>query len=185
MQRFTPDETNPSNSCQIMAKILLHEAFETMTPHLKEQLDLQPIVFRFNPPPPRAPHFCGVWEREVRSVKTAIKVVLKEQSVAETFLRTVLVEVEGILNAMPLGCVSSDLADPDPITSSFLLMGHSDASLPQDEYDPSNTLGNRWRLVEHFCSRFIRHHPPGPPQYSVSHVAPWKKIIANLWFNTR
>lgn len=33
----------------------------------------------------------------MRSVKTALKVVLKEQSVPETVLRTVLVEVEGIL----------------------------------------------------------------------------------------
>ena len=80
-------------------------------------------------------------------------------------LQTVLVEVEGILNAKTLGYVSSDISDPDPITPSILLMGRYDASLPQVVYDPSNTLGNRrWRhsqvLVDHFWSRFIGHHLP-------------------------
>ncbi|XP_035990660.1 uncharacterized protein LOC118562391 [Fundulus heteroclitus] len=141
----------------------LREAFEAMGPQLKEQLAEQQIEFCFNPP--SAPHFGGTWEREVRSVKTALKVVLKEQTVPEAVLRTVLVEVEGILNAKPLGYVSSDVADPDPITPSILLMGRYDASLPQAVYDPSNTLENRrWRhsqvLVDHFWSRFIRHYLP-------------------------
>ncbi|KAE8288370.1 hypothetical protein D5F01_LYC12239 [Larimichthys crocea] len=119
----------------------LREAFESMGPQLKEQLAEQQIEFCFNLP--SAPHFGGAWEREVRSIKTALKVVLKEQSVPETVLCTVLVEVEGILNAKPFGYVSSDVADPDPITPSILLMGRYDASLPQAVYDPSNTLGNR------------------------------------------
>lgn len=93
-------------------------------------------------------------------MKTALKVVLKEQSVPEAVLRTVFVEVEGILNAKPLGYISSDVADPDPITPSILLM-RQNASLPQAVYDPSNILGNRrWRhsqvLVDHFWSGFIR-----------------------------
>ncbi|XP_025763702.1 uncharacterized protein LOC109202593 [Oreochromis niloticus] len=141
----------------------LHEAFETMAPQLKERLAEQQIAFRFNPP--SAPHFGGAWEREVRSVKTALKVVLKEQTVPETVLRTVLVEVEGIVNAKPLGYVSSDIADPDPITPNILLMGRYDASLPQVVYDPSNLIGSRrWRhsqvLVDHFWSRFTRHYLP-------------------------
>lgn len=141
----------------------LREAFEAMAPHLREQLAEQQSEFHFNPP--SAPHFGGAWEREVRSVKTALKVVLKEQSVPEAVLRTVLVEVEGILNAKPLGYVSSDVADPDPITPSIPLMGRSDASLPHAVYDSSNTLGNRrWRhsqvLVDHFWSGFIRHYLP-------------------------
>lgn len=84
----------------------------------------------------------------------------------EAVLRTVLVEMEGILNAKPPGYVSSDIADPDPITPSILLVGRYDASLPQAVYDPSNTLGNRrwWHsqvLVDHFWSRFISHYLPG------------------------
>lgn len=59
----------------------------------------------------------------MKSVKTAVKVILKEQTVIETLLFTVLTEVERILNAKPLGYISSDVADPDPVTPSLLLMG--------------------------------------------------------------
>ena len=55
-----------------------------MSPHLKEQLAEQKITFQFNPP--SAPHFGGTWEREVKSVKTTLKVILKEQTVSETVL---------------------------------------------------------------------------------------------------
>lgn len=117
----------------------LRQAFEAMG-STKETVGRTRIEFCFNPP--SAPHFGGAWEREVRSVKTALKVVLKEQSVPETVLRTVLVEVEGILlNAKPFGYASSDVADLDPITPSILLMGRYDASLPQ-AVEPSDTLRN-------------------------------------------
>ena len=80
-------------------------------------------------------------------------------------MRTVLTEVEGIMNAKPLGYVSADVADPDPITPNILLMGRRDASLPQALYDPHNLLGKRrWRhsqvLADNFWSAFIRNYLP-------------------------
>ncbi|XP_073731871.1 uncharacterized protein [Misgurnus anguillicaudatus] len=141
----------------------MRTAYEAMTPDLKQQLAEQQISFRFNPP--SAPHFGGAWEREVKSVKQALKVVLKDQTVSETVLRTILTEAEGILNAKPLGYTSSDVADPDPITPNILLMGRHDSSLPQVLYDSSNLLGTRrWKhsqvLVDHFWARFIRYYLP-------------------------
>lgn len=44
---------------------------------------------------------------------------------------SVLIEVEGILNSKPLGYVSSDVVDPDPVTPNLLLMGWLDPSLPK------------------------------------------------------
>lgn len=43
-----------------------------------------------------------------------------------------LLEIKGILNSKP--DVSSDVADPDPVTPRILLIGRSDASLPQVVY---------------------------------------------------
>ncbi|KAL0199202.1 hypothetical protein M9458_007742, partial [Cirrhinus mrigala] len=119
----------------------LSEAFVEMEPSLREQLANQKISFIFNPP--HAPHFGGVWEREIKSVKASLQVVLKDHTVSEEVLSTVLIEVEGILNSKPLGYVSSDIADPDPVTPNLLLMGRWDASLPQAVYGPSNLLGRR------------------------------------------
>lgn len=62
------------------------------------------------------------------------------QTVTEEVLRTVLIEVEGILNSKPLGYTSSDIADLDPITPYCFLIGRRDASLPQVIYQESEIL---------------------------------------------
>ncbi|KAL4008256.1 hypothetical protein ACER0C_002108 [Sarotherodon galilaeus] len=125
----------------------LRSSFSALEAPVKEQLAEQKIEFRFNPP--GSPHFGGTWEREIRSVKTALQVVLGGNTVTEAVLQTVLVEVEGIINAKPLGYVSSDVADPDPITPNLLLMGRRDASLPHVIYASSEMLGRRrWRHRE-------------------------------------
>ncbi len=90
----------------------LREAFSSIEPELQTRLADHQIHFKFNPP--SAPHFGGMWEREVRSIKNALQVVVGSQAVTEEVLSTVLVEVEGILNSKPLGYASSDVADYRP-----------------------------------------------------------------------
>lgn len=75
----------------------LRDAFAALQPELQAQLASQQIGFVFNPP--NAPHFGGCWEREIRSLKTALQITLRAQTVTEEVLRTVLIETEGILNA--------------------------------------------------------------------------------------
>ncbi|XP_046549034.1 uncharacterized protein LOC124259013 [Haliotis rubra] len=106
----------------------LLEAFNAMKPEMANQLEKQ-VKFQFNPP--YAPHFGGAWEREIRSVKNGLKVTLGDQSVTEPVLRTVLIEIEGILNSKPLGYVPTDISDAEPVTPNVLLMGRRDPSLPQ------------------------------------------------------
>ncbi|KAL0195042.1 hypothetical protein M9458_008614, partial [Cirrhinus mrigala] len=141
----------------------LRDAYTALQPELQAQLASQQIKFVFNPP--NAPHFGGCWEREIRSLKTALQVTLGAQTVTEEVLRTVLIEIEGILNAKPLGYTSSDIADPDPVTPNILLMGRRDASLPQVTYQVSELLSRRrWRhsqlLADHFWKQFIRNYLP-------------------------
>lgn len=141
----------------------LQNAFSRLHPALKEHLASQQIHFRLNPP--NAPHFGGSWEREVRSIKTALRTSLGSQSVPEEVLITVLVEVEGILNSRPLGYVSSDIADIDPVTPNSLLMGRPTSALPQVVYPESEMLSRRrWRhsqiLIDNFWNCFIRHYLP-------------------------
>ena len=142
----------------------LMEAFENMAPELQQRLARQKIKFNFNPP--AAPHFGGAWEREVRSVKSALYTCIGSQPVPEEVLLTVLLEVEAILNSKPLGYVSADIADIDPVTPNSLLMGRPDGSLPQVVYPETDILSRRrWRhsqiLADQFWSRFIREYLPG------------------------
>ena len=92
----------------------LKASFEAMCEELQTKMAKHQIRFQFNPP--NAPHFGGAWEREVRSIKAALYVTLGAQTVTEEVLQTVLIEVEGILNSKPLGYVSTDVADVDPVT---------------------------------------------------------------------
>ncbi|KAI2646146.1 Retrovirus-related Pol polyprotein [Labeo rohita] len=146
LRRFIARRGTPAQLCQI-----------------KGPTSVEKIQFCFNPP--AAPHFGGVWEREVRSVRSALYTVLGSQSVPEEVLMTVLLEVEAILNSKPVGYVSSDVADADPVTPSSLLMGWPDGSLPQVIYPESEMLSRRrWRhsqiLADRFWSRFIRDYLP-------------------------
>ncbi|XP_070410955.1 uncharacterized protein [Nothobranchius furzeri] len=156
----------------------LQTSFQTLEAPIQKQLAGQKIEFRFNPP--GSPHFGGTWEREIKSVKAALRVVLQDQTVTESVLQTVLIEVEGILNAKPLGYISSDATDPDPVTPNLLLMGRRDASLPQAIYASSELLGRRrWRhsqvLADHFWSNFIRYHLP-----NLQKRHKWHKNTENL-----
>ncbi|KAL1267371.1 hypothetical protein QQF64_032734 [Cirrhinus molitorella] len=141
----------------------LSEAFAAMQPTLQCQLAKQKIEFHFNPP--AAPHFGGIWEREIRSLKSALNVALGAQHVTEEVLSTVLTEIEGILNSKPLGYVSSDVADVDSVTPNSLLMGRPDSDLPQVIYPERELLSRRrWRhsqvLADHFWAHFVKRYLP-------------------------
>lgn len=56
-------------------------------------------------------------------MKTALYTCVGAQPVSVEVLLTVLLEVESILNSKPLGYVSADVADADPVTPNSLLMG--------------------------------------------------------------
>ncbi|KAJ8347089.1 hypothetical protein SKAU_G00284900 [Synaphobranchus kaupii] len=83
----------------------------------------------------------------------------------------VLIEVEGILNAKPLGYVSSDITDPDLITPNLLLMRRPDGSLPQVVYPDTEILSRRqWKhsqiLNNRFWSHFVKHYLPSLQTHS-------------------
>ncbi|XP_073721654.1 uncharacterized protein [Misgurnus anguillicaudatus] len=156
----------------------LYDAFKQMSSELQQNLAKQKIHFHFNPP--GAPHFGGAWEREIRSVKSALYASVGAQSVTEEVLRTVLVEVEGILNSKPLGYVSSDVSDIDPVTPNHLLMGRPDGSLPQVVYPQSEMISRkRWRqsqvLTDLFWSSFIRYYLP-----NLQTRAKWQDKVENI-----
>ncbi|KAK7881024.1 hypothetical protein WMY93_030613 [Mugilogobius chulae] len=162
-RRGTPSEILSDQGTNFRgAETELKEAFAAMAPELQEKLAKTQIKFLFNPP--AAPHFGGTWEREIQSVKRALQVVIGNQSLHEDVLLTLLIEIEGILNAKPLGYVSSDIADLDPVTPNMLLMGRRDSSLPQVSYAPDTLTRRRWRhcqmMVDHFWAQFLRHYLP-------------------------
>jgi hypothetical protein len=69
-----------------------------------------------------APHFGGVWERLIKTVKKSLYNVLNEKVPKEETLQTLLVEMEFLVNIRPLTYVSSDPDDPESITPNHILL---------------------------------------------------------------
>lgn len=111
--------------------------------------------------PPASPHMGGAWERLIRSVKTTLKVVLKERAPREETLITFLCEVENMINGRPLTHVSVDPRDPESLTPNHFLLGSS-SNLPQvGIFDDSDLyLRKQWRisqrLADLFWSRWLK-----------------------------
>ena len=97
--------------------------------------------------PPLAPHFRGVWERLVRSAKTALRVVLRSQTVSEEVLITLLVEVEAMMNARPLTHLSVDPRNNSPMTPNHFLLLRAHPHVPPDVIEYSGSLSRRRYLA--------------------------------------
>lgn len=117
----------------------LQEAFTSLCPKLQQHLAKQKISFHFNPP--NTLPFGSAWEREIHSVKTALRITIVSQTVTEEVLLTVLIKVEGILNSRLLGYTSSNVADFEPVTPNYLLMGRPYSSLPPVVYPTTEVMG--------------------------------------------
>nr|XP_033325360.1 uncharacterized protein LOC117219916 [Megalopta genalis] len=111
--------------------------------------------------PPRAPHFGGLWERGVRSVKRHLRRVIGEQRLTFEEMCTILAQIEACLNSRPLHPLSSDPSDLNPLTPGHFLVGEALTTLPHaDLTDIRQNRLNRFQLlqqtVQHFWRRWQR-----------------------------
>lgn len=111
--------------------------------------------------PPVSPHWGGAWERLIRSVKTTLKVILKERAPKDEVLITLLAEVENIVNSRPLSHVSVEPGTKESLTPNHILLGTS-SNLPLlGAFDDSDLyLRKQWRksqaLADMFWRRWVR-----------------------------
>ena len=85
------------------------------------------IDWTFNTP--AASHHGGSWERLIRSIRRILAGLLKEQTLTNDGLRTLLSEVESILNSRPLTRSLSDPNDLSCLTPNHLLLLKDQLSL--------------------------------------------------------
>lgn len=116
-------------------------------------------VICWKPNPPAASNVGHVWECQIRSIHSILTALWREHGRAldnESF-RTLLMEVECIINSRPLTTPSGDPDDLDPLTPNHLLTKKSKIVMPP----PSNFqkadvyLRERWRRVQ-YLSNVIR-----------------------------
>ena len=109
--------------------------------------------------PPASSHFGGVWERQIRTARMILSSLLKTHghSLNEESFRTLLVEVEGIMNSRPL--TVDNLSDPDtlvPISPATILTMKSNVILPPPgEFERADLYSRRrWRRIQHIANEF-------------------------------
>ena len=108
---------------------------------------------------PAASHMGGSWERQIRTVRNVLSVLLQESGsqLDDESFRTLMKEVQNILNSRPLSV--NDMmypGAPEPLTPNHLitmkvkvLMPPPDVFLKEDLYSKK-----RWRRVQHLANEF-------------------------------
>ena len=72
--------------------------------------------------PPAAPHMSRVWERLVQITKKHLKSTVADGLLNDVELRTLLAEVESIVNNRPITAVSDDPDDCSALTPNHFLL---------------------------------------------------------------
>ncbi|GFW53902.1 integrase catalytic domain-containing protein [Trichonephila clavipes] len=121
-------------------------------------IDLMPeclasIQWHFNPP--ATPHFGGLWEAGVKSLKSHLKRVVGNNILTHEEFFTLVTQVEAVLNSRPLCPLSEDLNDKFALTPAHFLIDFPLTYLPDPDFEgvPMNRL-RRWELVQRMTQIF-------------------------------
>ena len=147
------DNAKTFKSASIEVKKLLR------SPRFYESLSLRCVEWKFITE--KSPWEGGVWERLIRSVKRCIIKVIGRALLDFHEMRTILVEVEGVINSRPLTYVHDDTEGISyPLTPSHLINGRNLLHLPQYRYleivSVYETLSKRARYNRLLLGQFTR-----------------------------
>jgi len=105
--------------------------------------------------PERTPHFGGLWEAAVKSMKFHFKRVIGDIKLSFEELTTVLTQIESCLNSRPLTSLPAHDDDGiEALTPGHFLIGQPLESIPDSSFSyRSLSLLKRWDL----CQSVVRH----------------------------
>ena len=114
------------------------------------------IVWERNPP--EASHMGGVWERQIRSIRTILSALMKEHSTIlnDESLRTFMAETEAIINSRPLTVDTTDPENPVPLSPIQLLTFKNNVVFPPPgKFDKPDIYSRKhWRRVQYLANEF-------------------------------
>lgn len=164
-RRGTPREIFSDNGTNFVgAERELREAVkEVDTNEFVREFTTACTKWSFNPP--SAPHMGGAWERMVRSIKTVFYKIMPSRSPNDETLRSMMAEVENIVNSRPLTYVPIDDETKEALTPNHLVLGSSNGMKPIAEYkDDGNVLRDSWlysqQYAEQFWKRWVAEYLP-------------------------
>ncbi|GFU31974.1 integrase catalytic domain-containing protein [Trichonephila clavipes] len=122
-----------------LRKYLKHFLFKGKMEEIMIFLSKEQIKWNFNPP--SAPHFGGLWEAEVKTLKYHLKREIGNSILSHEEFLTLVVQIEAILNSRPICPLSNDPNDVETLTPAHFLVVSSLAAVPDPDYTeiPMNT----------------------------------------------
>lgn len=104
--------------------------------------------------PERAPHFGGLWEAAVKSMKRHLRCIVGNTNLTYEELATVLCQIEAVLNSRPLTALPSE-GEVEALTPGHFLVGQPIEAIPdpRDISDRPVSSLRRWNL----CQSQVRH----------------------------
>ena len=114
--------------------------------------------------PPRSPHFGGLWESAVKSMKRHLKTTMGNTLLTFEEMTTVMCQVEACMNSRPLLPLTSHTQDGlATLTASHFLLHKAPTFFPEDPRIPERPdLLKKWNhcqsLVKHFWTRWSREY---------------------------
>ncbi len=138
----------------VAAERELREAIQRLdNDKIEKALQPKGIKWIFNSP--AASHQGGVWERQIRTLRRILNSLLKEQTVNDDCLLTIMCEVESIINGRPLTTVSDDVNDVEPLTPNHLLLLKSQPNMPPGIFSKDDMYTRkRWKQVQYLVDLF-------------------------------
>ena len=122
---------------------------------ISDFLSSQMVEWKFIPQ--RAPHFGGLWEAAVKSMKKHLRKVTGDVKLTFEELTTVVAQIEACLNSRPLVPLASDGEGLEVLTPGHFLVGRALEALPDPSFSYNFCLLRRWKLcqaiVQHFWKR--------------------------------
>lgn len=160
------------------AAVFLRSEKKLFDARVQTALAIKGTTWHFSPP--LSPHFNGLAESAIRSVKHHIRRVIGESTLTFEELVTVLTKIESCLNSRPLCAMSNDPDDFEVLTPAHFLIGEPTNCIPQKDVGECNTSTlTRWQLthqmVQHFWKRWSVEY-----LHTLQQRRKWQSTIDNI-----
>ncbi|KAB0799705.1 hypothetical protein PPYR_07585, partial [Photinus pyralis] len=140
------------------AKSQLKDLFELIrSENFKTQIEAELTIkgIQWNFIAPGAPHMGGLWESNIKSVKSHLLKIVGDQLLTYEELNTLLIQIECLLNSRPLCVLSSDPAEPIALTPAhFLTLTPLDRLPAINVMDVNLSRLSRYQLIDHMVQHF-------------------------------
>ena len=118
-----------------------------------ESMAEQEIEWHFNPA--SGPHFAGLAEAGIKSVKQLLSRAIGDQVLTYEELNTVLIQIEATLNSRPITPMSTDPNDMQALTPAHFLHQGPATTFPEAEPDNGQiNYRDRWKLLQQITRSF-------------------------------